>query len=139
MNDNNQLPEPQNQADLNGVPEVSGSDGGASSTVTVSNVSGSTQTSAAGQGQVSATPSTAQSTQPADNTQAPDDSQQASVIADTPAIADDVDLIEKVWVEKAKEIVDKTRDNPYLQNKALGQYKAGYIKKRYNKDIPAGE
>ena len=56
-----------------------------------------------------------------------------------PQIADDVDLIEKAWVEKAKEIVEKTRDNPYLQNKALGQYKANYIKKRYNKDVPIGE
>lgn len=53
----------------------------------------------------------------------------------TPAIADDVDLIEKEWVEKAKEIVNKTKDNPYLQNKAISEMKADYIKKRYNKDL----
>ncbi len=52
-----------------------------------------------------------------------------------PTIADDIDLIEKEWVEKAKEIVDKTRSNPYLQNKAISEMKADYIKKRYNKDL----
>ncbi len=53
----------------------------------------------------------------------------------TPQIADDTDLIEKEWVEKAKEIVEKTKENPYLQNKAISEIKADYIKKRYNKDI----
>lgn len=62
-------------------------------------------------------------------------SRHQSLASNTPAIADDVDLIEKVWVEKAKEIVDKTQDNPYLQNKAISEIKADYIKKRYNKDI----
>lgn len=55
-----------------------------------------------------------------------------------PSIADDVDLIEKEWVEKAKEIVEKTKDNPYLQNKAISEFKADYIKKRYNKDLTQG-
>ncbi len=63
-----------------------------------------------------------------------DDSTVVSSVS-TPAIADDVDLIEKEWVEKAKEIVYKTKDNPYLQSKALSEVKADYIKKRYNKDI----
>lgn len=58
-----------------------------------------------------------------------------SLAAGTPSIADDIDLIEKEWVEKAKEIVDKTRDNPYLQNKAIGEIKVDYIKKRYNKNV----
>lgn len=53
----------------------------------------------------------------------------------SPQIADDADLIEKEWVEKAKEIVAKTRENPYLQNKAINEMKTDYIKKRYNKDI----
>lgn len=57
----------------------------------------------------------------------------------SPAIADDVDLIEKEWVEKAKEIVEKTRENPYLQNKALNEIKADYIKKRYNKELAKSE
>ena len=59
----------------------------------------------------------------------------AAPIAGTPAIADDADLIEKEWVEKAKEIVEQTRQDPYLQNKEINKMKADYMKKRYNKDI----
>ena len=68
----------------------------------------------------------------------PQQSQQG-ISTSSPAIADDADLIEKEWVEKAKEIVDKTRDNPYLQNKAISEMKADYIKKRYNKDVTKSE
>lgn len=52
-----------------------------------------------------------------------------------PLIADDVDLIEKEWVEKAKQIVNQTKDDPHTQNKELNNFKAGYIKKRYNKEM----
>lgn len=53
---------------------------------------------------------------------------------DTPAIADDVDLIEKEWVQKAKHIVDKNKTDPYEQNREIAQVKAEYLKKRYNRD-----
>lgn len=49
--------------------------------------------------------------------------------------AEDADLIEKTWVEKAKQIVSETRGDPYSQNKEINKVKADYIKKRYNKDI----
>lgn len=55
--------------------------------------------------------------------------------AAVPIIADDVDLIEKEWVEKAKQIVESTKDDPYQQNEAMSQMKADYLKKRYNRDI----
>jgi len=55
--------------------------------------------------------------------------------AQAPATADDSDLIEKEWVERAKAIVEGTRNDPYLQNKELNNFKADYMKKRYNKDI----
>ena len=58
-----------------------------------------------------------------------------TLVGSSPQIADDIDLIEKEWVEKAKEIVNKTKQNPYLQNKAKSEFKADYIKKRYNKDV----
>ncbi len=51
-----------------------------------------------------------------------------------PLVADDVDLIEKEWVEKAKQIVNQTKDDPHTQNKELNSFKADYIKKRYNKE-----
>ncbi len=56
-----------------------------------------------------------------------------------PELAEDVDLIEKEWVDKAKAIVNHTKDDPYNQNKEINKMKADYIKKRYNKDIQVGE
>ncbi len=53
----------------------------------------------------------------------------------SPEIADDADLIEKEWVNRAKVIIAKTKDDPHLQNEEISKYKADYIKKRYNKDI----
>jgi hypothetical protein len=49
-------------------------------------------------------------------------------------IADDVDVIEKVWVQKAKTIVNETKDNPHDQSAQLSNIKRDYIKKRFNKD-----
>lgn len=59
--------------------------------------------------------------------------------AGSPLIADDGDLIEKEWVEKAKEIVNRTRQDPHKQNREINQFKADYLKKRYNKDIKLSE
>lgn len=56
-------------------------------------------------------------------------------LGSTPQIADDTDLIEKEWVLKAKEIVERTHDDPYKQNEAIHRLKADYMKKRYSKDI----
>jgi hypothetical protein len=50
-----------------------------------------------------------------------------------PQIADDVDLIEKEWVEKAKDIVQKTKDNPHVQSKELNKVKDAYLKQRFNR------
>lgn len=51
------------------------------------------------------------------------------------SLSDDDDLIEKEWVEKAKQIVERTRDNPYQQSEELTGVRADYMKKRYNKSI----
>ncbi len=56
-------------------------------------------------------------------------------IDETPDTAEDVDLIEKAWVEKAKSIVNETQGNPYEQNERLTKMKADYLKKRYDKNI----
>jgi hypothetical protein len=56
-----------------------------------------------------------------------------------PQVADDTDLIEKEWVDKAKEIVAQTSHDPYLQNKEMNKVRADYMKKRYNKDIKLSE
>lgn len=52
-----------------------------------------------------------------------------------PMNADDVDLIEKEWVLRAKAIVAATIGDPHAQNIQINRMKADYIKKRYNKDI----
>jgi hypothetical protein len=53
-----------------------------------------------------------------------------------PAYAsDDADLIEKEWINKAKQIVEQTRDDPYKQSEELTVFKADYMKKRYNRTI----
>lgn len=69
----------------------------------------------------------------------------ASPVAATPAptpvgstalpVKDDSDLIEKEWVNKAKQIVEHTREDPYKQSEELTVFKADYMKQRYNKTI----
>lgn len=56
-----------------------------------------------------------------------------------PATADDGDLIEKEWVNKAKKIIEANRDDPYQQSKELTLFKADYMQKRYNKIIKLSE
>jgi hypothetical protein len=53
--------------------------------------------------------------------------------------ADDADLIEKEWVERAKNIIAQTSHDPHLQNKEINKIKADYIRKRYNKDVKVNE
>lgn len=53
----------------------------------------------------------------------------------TPATAEDVDLIEKEWVDRAKAIVAQTRNDPYVQNREMNKMKADYMMKRYHKEI----
>ena len=52
-----------------------------------------------------------------------------------PAVASDDDLIEKEWVEKAKQVIAETRDDPHAQDRAVGRLQADYLKKRYGKVI----
>lgn len=62
-----------------------------------------------------------------------DASEQKEIVL--PEEASDNDLIEKEWVEKAKEIIEHTRDDPYEQQRALSATKADYMKKRFNRDL----
>jgi hypothetical protein len=70
----------------------------------------------------------------------PSDTTQAAAVqlgsaATAQLMADDADLIEKEWVEKAKEIIERTKNDPHAQNEEMTKVKADYLKKRYNKDI----
>lgn len=68
-----------------------------------------------------------------------DTSSDPTAAANAPDLADDVDVIEKEWVDKAKEIVNDTKDNPHKQNHSVSILKADYMKKRYGKDIKVPE
>ncbi len=50
-------------------------------------------------------------------------------------VADDGDKVEKAWVDKARQIVGRTRNDPYRQSEELTVLKADYMKQRYNKII----
>lgn len=63
----------------------------------------------------------------------------ATTNAVVPNTADDGDLIEKEWVSKAKQIIERTREDPHEQSKELNVFKADYMKKRYNKTIKLSE
>lgn len=80
-------------------------------------------------------PQPAVSTTAFDPTQLIPSNTAASSTHDLPAIADDNDLIEKEWVEKAKHIVSQTKADPHLQNSEMTKMKIDYLKKRYNKEV----
>jgi hypothetical protein len=53
--------------------------------------------------------------------------------------AQDADLIEKEWVDKAKAIVSQTQDDPFHQKSEISKVKAEYIQKRFKKTLPVQE
>lgn len=57
------------------------------------------------------------------------------VVIDTPIVANDDDLIEKEWVEKAKKIVAETRDDPYQREAAVNRLQKDYLMKRYGREL----
>lgn len=54
---------------------------------------------------------------------------------DNPLVAADNDLIEKEWVDRAKHIVNSTKDDPYRQEQEVSRMQADYLKKRFGKEI----
>ena len=49
----------------------------------------------------------------------------------------DESAIEQQWIEKAKEVVARTQDDPFMQNKLLSQLKAEYLTTRYGRSSGA--
>lgn len=60
---------------------------------------------------------------------------QAVASDDSPIVANDDDLIEKEWVDKAKKILADTRDDPYRREKEISQLQIEYIRRRYGRQI----
>jgi len=66
-----------------------------------------------------------------------DDAQPVS--ASGPLVAADEDVIEKEWVDKAKQIIASTKDDPYQRSTQVNQLQHDYLKKRYGKELGAAE
>lgn len=50
-------------------------------------------------------------------------------------VVDDGDVIEKEWVNKARQIVEAYRNDPYKQSEELTILRANYMQRRYDKTI----
>jgi hypothetical protein len=68
----------------------------------------------------------------------PADPQQAVPVG-SPLVAADEDLIEKEWVDKAKEIILHTRDDPHARTQKVNELQRDYLQKRYGRVIGASE
>lgn len=67
-----------------------------------------------------------------------DNTQQQAVRDDfsaNPVSAADDDLIEKEWVDKAKKIIEDTKEDPYRRELEIGKLQRDYIRKRYGREI----
>jgi hypothetical protein len=62
-----------------------------------------------------------------------------TLAADTPLVASDDDLIEREWVDKAKKIIIRTKDDPYLREQEVGKLQADYLRKRYGRELGASQ
>lgn len=65
-----------------------------------------------------------------------DDSQSTTLVPSDDTKGDDLD---KEWVNKAKAVVEQTKNDPYSQSHAIEQVKADYLRVRYNKHIKVNQ
>lgn len=61
------------------------------------------------------------------------------VVDDTPVVANDDDLIEKEWVDKAKQIIVQTKDDPYRREQEVSKLQTEYLRKRYGKELGSSQ
>ena len=66
---------------------------------------------------------------------AQDDNQSSQSATASPLTANDDDLIEKEWVDKAKKIVIDTKEDPYSREEAVNQLQKEYQQKRYGRGV----
>lgn len=52
-----------------------------------------------------------------------------------PNVAEDVDVIEKEWVDKAEHIIEKTKNDPHAEEEAVEALQVDYLKKRYGHNV----
>lgn len=64
-----------------------------------------------------------------------DDSSAAADPATGPVVAADEDLIEKEWVDRAKQIIEQTKDDPFRREQEVSKLQADYLRKRYGREL----
>lgn len=57
--------------------------------------------------------------------------------AQNPIAANDDDVIEKEWVDRAKQVIVETRNDPRARELAIGALQRDYLMKRYGKQLGA--
>ncbi len=68
-----------------------------------------------------------------------DDGTGALVADDLPLVANDDDLIEREWVDKAKRIIVETKDDPYRREQEVSKLQVDYLRKRYGREVGASQ
>ena len=61
----------------------------------------------------------------------------AQPVIQNPISANDDDVIEKEWEDRAKQIIIQTREDPRAREKAIGALQRDYLLKRYGKQLGA--
>ena len=64
-----------------------------------------------------------------------DDTASPATSDDSPIVANDDDLIEKEWVDRAKKILAETKDDPYGREREVSKLQIEYIRRRYGREI----
>jgi hypothetical protein len=79
--------------------------------------------------------------QPTVTLQTPPDDPVADVIQQKTAnlTADDVELIEKEWVDVVDDTIEKTKDDPEIEERAQQELNKAYLKKRFNLDVDSSQ
>jgi hypothetical protein len=63
----------------------------------------------------------------------------STLVTANPLIANDDDLIEKEWVDKAKKIIAETQNNPYQRDEEVNKLQVDYLKKRFGRELGVTE
>ena len=70
-----------------------------------------------------------------DSTSTQGQEKQATTQSSTPETATDADRIDQEWVNKVKEVISQTVDDPHAQQKEISHLMAEYVLKRFGRQI----
>lgn len=56
-------------------------------------------------------------------------------VSGSPTVANDDELIETEWVNKAKKVIAETKDDPYRREQEVSRLQADYLAKRYGREL----